>query len=332
MVTEYPETIYGQIINPSMMNMRIHSSDRRVYNILSLDGGGIRGIMVAKILARVEAERPGTMESFDMFAGTSTGSILAIAFAAGMTPADVVQLYTSLATNVFADTVWDDIKDLYMAFGAQYGNGAIIGEVKRMFGERTLDTLKPVLIGTFDLNDEERGMWKPKFFHNFPGDDSDGEEKVYDVIARSTAAPVFFPSYGNYIDGGVVVNNPSVCAIAQVLKQSSFTVSHEMYSTNSLENIRLLSMGTGRNPMRIEETDVDWGVVQWIPELLYIMMDGGVGIADYQCRQFLGDNYFRVNPKLKRSIPLDGIEYIGDLIRIANNIDLTELLKWIDRS
>ena len=306
-------------IVPNQTATRIPPIPKR-YNILSLDGGGIRGVMVAKILARVEAERPGIMENFSMFAGTSTGSILAIAFAAGMSPADVVQMYMSLAVEIFSDTTWDNIKDFYMAFGAQYSNKNLVTEVKRIFGEQDLNSLKPVLIGSFDLNDEKRGMWKPKFFHNFPGPDSDGEEKIYDVIARSTAAPVFFPTYGKYIDGGVVANNPSVCAIAQVRKQGS------------TRPLSLLSMGTGKNPMKIEKENLDWGIIQWTPKILHIMMDGGVGIADYQCRQFLGRDYFRINPKLDRTIPLDGVDHIRELIHIANRIDLTELINWIDRS
>lgn len=298
----------------------VSSPVQNKYNVLSLDGGGIRGVMVARILQRLTAALPDVMSRFDMFAGTSTGSILACAFAAGIPPSEAVKLYTKLANSVFTDSLWDNVMDLGMAIGAQYDQDELQKHLKSIFGELWLGNLeKKVLIATFDTRSEKTDTWKPKFLHNFEGDDSDGDWLVSEAILASTAAPVFFPIHNGYIDGGVVANNPSVCAYAQV-----------MNFVGGWTDVRLLSMGTGKNPMYVDIDSgyEDWGIIQWIPELLYIMMDGGVGIADYQARTLLGSKYHRVNPTLKSKIPLDGILYIPELLKIADNLDMAPVVQW----
>ena len=75
-----------------------------------------------------------------------------------------------------------------------------------------------VLIPSFQLDNQAphagQRQWKPKFFHNYPGPDSDGAELVVDVAMRTSAAPIYFPTYQSYIDGGVVANDPSMAALA----------------------------------------------------------------------------------------------------------------------
>lgn len=295
------------------------------YNILSLDGGGIRGVMVAALLQRLteDFDVRDLMDRFNMFAGTSTGSVLACAFAAGLTPRMAVKYYIDMSSIVFFDTLWDNVRDFGMLLGAQYSSEGLEKKLDSIFGDMQLKDLnKKVLIAAYDLYDKERGRWKPKFYHNFEEEGGDGEELVVDVIMRSTAAPVFFPSYGKYIDGGVVANNPSVCAYAQVINSLGW------------QDIRLLSMGTGTNPMFIDKefpkgNQYDWGVMQWIPELLYIMMDGGVGIADYQAQAILRNRYFRINPVLPKKIGLDDLASIPFLMQVAKEYDLSEVLNWV---
>lgn len=291
------------------------------YKVLSLDGGGIKGLLVAEILENIELERQGFMKEFDMFAGTSTGSVLACAFAMGMTPDDAVEMYINLGPVIFEDSYMDNIRDLGMIVGAQYGSMPLYRELRKVFGIMTLDDLdKKVLVAAFDIQGDK--AWKPKFFHNFEGEDSDGDELVVDVIMRSTAAPIFFPTWGHYIDGGVVANNPSMCAVTQVMREKP----------DEVEFMSLLSMGTGGNPMSMKASgsSMDWGILQWMPEILYIMMDGGVGVAHTQAKYALGHRYHRINPELPDKIGLDEWEKWGILIDVADNFDLTDVLKWVD--
>jgi hypothetical protein len=140
----------------------------------------------------------------------------------------------------------------------------------------------------------------------------------------TSAAPTFFPVYQGYIDGGVVSNNPSLCALAQALEPHT--------GKQKLRDIRLLSAGTGFNPKYLTADNDDWGLVQWAPHLVSLMLEGSVGLADYQCRQLLGTRYLRVNPVLPVSIGLDGVDQIPLMKTLATQIDLSDAVTWLKKN
>jgi patatin-like phospholipase/acyl hydrolase len=293
-----------------------------MYKILSIDGGGIRGIIPARLLERLEIHKPGLVQEFDLFAGTSTGAVLAAGFAYGFQPRFMRQMYQGFGEEVFADSLWDDLRDLKYLIGADYSLDNLKALLERVIGSTTLGDLpKKVLIATFDLKDESRDppRWKPKFFHNYPEPGGDDEQSLVDVMLRSAAAPVYFPMYQGYIDGGVAAINPSTCALAQAF--------HEGFL-----DVRLLSLGTGTNPRCLEQLDADWGVYQWGLNLVNMVMDGGSEVADYQCRQILADQYFRVQPQMPEPIGMDEWQSVDELISIADSIDLEPMLDWLNKS
>jgi patatin-like phospholipase/acyl hydrolase len=188
---------------------------------------------------------------------------------------------------------------------------------------------KKVLISSFDLDNEATGFgkvraWKPKYFHNFPGEDSDGYQKVVDVALYTSAAPTFFPVYKGFIDGGVISNNPSMCALAQALEPDT--------GGQSLRDVRLLSIGTGVNPKFLIGEDEDWGFVQWAPHVISLMMEGSTGLADYQCRQILRNRYMRVNPVLPVPIGLDGLDQVPMMKSLAAQFDLEKERVWLKKN
>jgi uncharacterized protein len=299
------------------------------YRILSLDGGGIRGVLTASLLERIEDKQPGFLSMVDLFAGTSTGGILALGLAGGMSAAEVRDLYVKLGNVVFADSLFDNIKDLGNLRGAQYSTGPLKKELKKIFGDQLLSDLpKNVVISSFELDNLSeipgKRHWKPKFFHNFPGEDSDGHESVVDVALRTSAAPTYFPGYQRYIDGGVVANNPSLCALAQALNETG--------GNQKISNIRMLAVGTGYSPNFIDQQDCDWGLLQWAPHLVSIMMEGAVGLAHYQSMQLLGSRYYRVNPRLPVKIALDGTKQVDLMRGLAAQFDLEEAGVWMKKN
>lgn len=299
------------------------------YRILSLDGGGIRGLITAILLERLEQAHPGFLSQVDLFAGTSTGGLLALGLAAGKTPTLARELYDQKSETVFADSLFDDILDFGGLIGAHYSIDPLKEVLIEEFGELTLGELpKKVLISSFDLDNypgksDDIRMWKPKFFHNFPGKDSDVGQCVVDIALRTANAPTYFPIYQGYIDGGVVANNPSVCALAQAL--------HPPSGGQKLESIVLLSMGTGHNPRYLDVQYGDWGLLHWAPHLVNIALEGNAGLADYQCEQFLGKKYLRLNPVLPFPISMDKVDEIPLMIDIANQMDLSGTIHWIKR-
>jgi len=266
------------------------------FRIVSLDGGGIRGLISAILLERMEQAYPGFLAQVDLFAGTSTGGLLALGLAAGKTPAQARQLYEVYGEKVFADSLLDDVRDLGKLIGAEYSIEPLKEVLNMQFGDLALaDLNKRVLVSAFKLDSQPalRGQyrsWKAKFFHNFPGPESDGVERVVDVALNTSVAPVYFPTYRGYIDGGVVAGNPGMCALAQAL--------HAPTGGQKLEDIVLLSIGTGHNPKYLEIQDANWGLAQWATHLVPLVLEGDADLADYQCRQLLGERYLRINPRL----------------------------------
>jgi len=297
------------------------------YPILSMDGGGIRGIMTAIILQRLEKQYPGFLSKIQLFAGTSTGGLLALGLACGMSPAEMRVLYQEFGDIVFTDSALDDFRDLGRLVGADYSLGPLKLVLTKQFGDRYLDSIpKKVLISSFNLDNEDpiqnKRSWKAKFFHNYPGSDSDGDQKIVDVALRTANAPTYFPIYQGYVDGGVVANNPSVCALAQALNPET--------GGQKLQDLVMISIGTGYNPRYVASQDGDWGLAQWAPHLIYLVMEGGTNLADYQCRQLLGRRYLRLNVHLPEAIGMDRVDQIPLLEDLATNADLSQAFTWLE--
>lgn len=297
------------------------------YRILALDGGGIRGVYTAVLLQRLAQRVPGFTDRAHLLAGTSTGGILALGLARGMALQALIDLYENNGADIFSRSMWHAIHEVGELFGPKYDNKNLERMARATFGNATLNDLLPrnVLIPTFDLDNGAKPpsprMWKPKFFHNFPGSDSDGAQKVADVALRTSAAPTYFPVYQGYVDGGVIANNPSMAAVAQALDAGT--------GKQQLPDLRLFSIGTGITPAYIAGDGLDWGLVQWAPKLADMMLEGGMGVADYQCARLLGNNYFRLAPVLPEPIALDNAGKIPALIECANQVDIGAAAAWL---
>jgi patatin-like phospholipase/acyl hydrolase len=303
----------------------------RQYRVVSIDGGGIRGLVTTILLQRIVAT-PGLehfLDSIDLIAGTSTGGVLALGIAHQLELNRIRNVYVKKGTKIFDDTWLDDLVDLGKLRGADYDIGPLRRELKKLFGTSTLGSLsKRVLIAAFDLDNEdpdpEKRTWKPKLFHNYPGPNNDRASLALDVALYTAAAPTYFPSVDGYIDGGVYANNPAMCALAQ-------TQDSRYSNTPSLDDVLLLSLGTGTSLQYIKGKSHDWGYAQWVKPLINLMLDGTAGIADYQCRQMLGDQYHRLAPVFPAgtTVPLDDIDKIPYMIEFAEAVPIDEMINWL---
>jgi patatin-like phospholipase/acyl hydrolase len=300
------------------------------YCILALDGGGIRGVYTAVLLQRLAKHVPGFLNRADLITGTSTGGILALALAKGMDADELVALYQDTGAKIFSRSLLREVADLGELIGAKYNNVNLQEVLQEKFGNLTLDDLLPrhVLIPSFDLDspetDKRPRMWKPKFFHNFEGSQSDGKERVVDVAMRTSAAPTYFPVYQGFVDGGVVANNPAMAGLAQALDNGT--------ANQNLADVRLISIGTGLSPAFISGDSHNWGIAQWAHSLLNMMIGGMMGVADYECARLLREKYFRLAPILPAPIDLDAVDQVSNLIADANKVDLTSSVNWIKQN
>lgn len=287
--------------------------------VISLDGGGIRGVLTARLLQRIDEYFP-VLRS-DMFAGSSTGGILALGLAAGYKPIDLIDFYKKEGPKIFKRSFARRLTAQLTR--AKYGNEQLSLSLKIYFGDLKVNDLeKKILIPSFDLDNEDHDLrsWKAKFFHNFQDNNPDNDLLVRDIALASASAPVFFPTFKNYVDGGVTVNNPCMAALAQLLASN-----YQIYNTS------MLSIGTGKNPKWIGSNH-DWGLIQWAKHVTDLMLDGDSDVARYYTEQIMRGHFHRLNPKLDEDIPLDDVDSIPYLIEIADKTDLVPTFEWMERN
>ena len=142
------------------------------FRILSFDGGGIRGVLTAVLLNRVLAEYPALLQdrpnTITMFAGTSTGGILALGMAARLTPTQIRDLYVTNGKLIFDSSWARDVVELGGVSGSKYDNVQLKQILQQTFGGLRLKDLTPrVLIASFSLDnqalDPSDRTWNAKF-------------------------------------------------------------------------------------------------------------------------------------------------------------------------
>lgn len=253
--------------------------------------------------------------------------MLALGIAHGIPLERIRELFVAKGRRIFDDSWMDNLVDLGKLRGADYDTKPLRLELQRLFGDTTLGQLKKrILVTAFDLDNEapEQRTWKPKLFHNFPGPGNDRALRAADVGLYTSAAPTYFPSVDGFVDGGVYANNPAMCALAQTQDQ-------RYAPTPPLDEVVLLSLGTGTSLQYIRGKSHNWGYAQWAKPLIGLMLDGTVGIADYQCDKLLRDRYHRLAPVFPEgvTIPLDDIGKVPYLSKFAEELEIGETLSWL---
>jgi uncharacterized protein len=268
--------------------------------VLSIDGGGIRGIIPATVLADLEvrAGRP-VAELFDLVAGTSTGGILALALASpGADGAprwradELVALYRREGPRIFRRSVFDRIRSVEGALDEKYPSDGLVEVLGRYFGElRLRDALVDVLVTAYET--ERRA---PFFFRSARA----RADVAYDFAMRdaahaTSAAPTYFEPVRvggqTLIDGGVFAANPAMCAVAEVLRR------------DGADGVLLVSLGTGRHTRPLPFGRIrNWGALEWARPVIDVIFDGTSDVVDFQARQILGaDRYWRLQIELRRA-------------------------------
>ncbi|MDX2152908.1 MAG: patatin-like phospholipase family protein [Bryobacteraceae bacterium] len=259
----------------------------KTVRILSIDGGGIRGIIPATLLAALE-KRSGKpiAESFDLIAGTSTGGILALALAkpgaAGKpeyTAEQIIDLYFKEGSKIFPDLFFHKLSDL---FEEKYPSSGIEGVLDSYFGGAMLsEALTNVLVTSYEI---ERRM--PFFFRSIRAKADAAYNFPMKRVARATsAAPTYFEplkletpagdDYYGLIDGGVFANNPAMCAYVDARRMFPDATDY-----------LIVSVGTGSLIKRLPVEDAQrWGLVKWARPILDIMFDGVSATVDHQMRE-----------------------------------------------
>ena len=291
--------------------------------ILSLDGGGIRGAATTQFLALVDSElqaryRTTLRDQVDLFAGMSTGSIIALALA---TTRLSMKEIDALYDVEMAEKIFEENKGLFEIDGVNAPKYEASGKteiLKQKLGPETkigdVKDGKHVLVVTYSV--EKRKPIVIKSTKN-----NHVNLNAYQIADASSAAPTYFPTIevdiapdaldGTHwlIDGGVIANNPTMCALSEARR---------VWRDTKLDDFRVLSVGTGRMTRKVNgRASRKWGSAGWFAQgqILDILTDES--IVGYQAGNMLADGtYIRVNSELKEQpglavAPDDSMDDVG---------------------
>jgi uncharacterized protein len=249
--------------------------------VLAIDGGGIRGLIPALVLAEIErrtGRRAG--ELVDLIAGTSTGAIIACALARpDPLPAErIAAIYVDDGPRIFDRSLLKRITSLDGYVDERYESDGLLSALRRHLGAaRLADASPPVLLTVYDLECRRALLLGRR-----------DDVAMVDAAHASSAAPTYFEPArvggATLVDGGVFATNPAVCAYAEARGELEL----------------LLSLGTGEHtrPLPYERVR-GWGRIEWARPVLDVVFDGIADAVDLQLAALLGDDYVR------RQTPLD---------------------------
>ncbi|CAA0824901.1 Patatin-like protein 2 [Striga hermonthica] len=339
--------------------VQVFKSDSQAYGqlirVLSIDGGGVRGIIPGVILGFLESElqkldgpHARIADYFDVVAGTSTGGLVTAMLTAPdrenrplFTAKEVKDFYLQHCPKIFpqrrGNIVSRCVKSLW---GPKYDGKYLHALLKEKLGDTRLnEALTNVVIPTFDIN-----KLQPTIFSTYEGKNrSSLNAPLSDICIGTSAAPTYLPAHYfetegslgktrqfNLIDGGVFANNPTLCAIEQIIKNEMKTQQNSSLFANEHGRFLVLSLGTG-SPKRKEKyyeakKARKWGPLGWLfscgstPLLDVLTQD----LTDYHNPVVLQtlhsqENYLRVHD--------DTLTGVASSLDVASEKNLSRLVK-----
>jgi predicted acylesterase/phospholipase RssA len=273
--------------------------------VLTIDGGGIRGLIPARVLAEIERRcgRPAG-ELFDLVAGTSTGAIIACALTRPepLAAERIARIYLEEGPEIFSRTLLKRIRSADGYLDERYDSDGLLTSLRRHLGTARLADAKPaILLTAYDL-ERRRAVFLRR----------DDDMSLVDAAHASSAAPSYFEPVrvgtATLVDGGVFATNPAMCAYAQ---------------TDGDLDV-LVSLGTGEHTRRLPYEEVkDWGRLEWARPVLDVVFDGTADAVDMQLEALLGTGYIRLQTPLdEASDDLDDVtpENLAALEREAERL------------
>ncbi len=289
------------------------------FQILSLDGGGIKGIFTAAVLAKLEEDlNTQITKHFDLIVGTSTGGIIALGLGIGMRPIDILNFYLDNASNIFPTS---KLNSAVRYFRYKYDSNPLIKALKDCFGDLLLgDSKKRLVIPSYNLGEDDVYIFKTPHNERLK---RDYKTPIWKVALATASAPTYFSTFKGIdnvrlIDGGVWANNPINVGISEAISLLD----------RSLEDLYCLSIGT-TNEISARPRNLDFGGLwQWRFQGLDIILRAQSIGAHTQAQHLLSrDKVIRLNPvvpdklfKLDDSSPDDLISKAAHESRIFSPV------------
>lgn len=310
------------------MTIQTHS---KPYRILSIDGGGIRGIVPAHIVYCLHSRlKIDPLQHFDMIAGTSTGSIIAAGIACQVSPEKIVELYQKDGAVIFCKSRSLIPSFIRPAFNSLYKNISLKEKLKEVFGDIKLGEIsKPLILPATDIGNGGVHVFKSSYSPDFT---RDKDVYVRDAVLASCSAPTFFnPVKVNQYalaDGGLWANNPSLAAI----------IDAQYRLKKHLSELRVLSIGTGHSKTYYGlDLNKSWGLVSgWRHKefISFLLSLQSQTTQNYMQLLLEKHQLLRLDFESDKPLPLDDCSMIDDLMSRADKIfthSSEELNKFITK-
>ncbi len=264
------------------------------FQILSLDGGGIKGLFSAAVLAHIEKDlKTRIVDHFDLIVGTSTGGIIALALGLGISPKEIVEFYVEKGPKIFPKGwLFRPVRGLQHYVMRKFSARGLEKALQEIAGDKTLgDCQKRLVVPSYNLQENDVYLFKTPHHKRFR---RDWEIPVWKVARATSAAPTYFSAYRGIdsvrlIDGGVWANNPCMVGVVEAM------------STLSVDSacLKLFSIGTSDGVVR-RSSLLDWaGRFLWARHASDVLLDAQSRGAFTQAKLILGtDRTYRINPKV----------------------------------
>ncbi|MUG91424.1 patatin [Scytonema sp. UIC 10036] len=257
------------------------------FRILSLDGGGIRGVIAAKMLAAIEKRIDQPLnEYFNLIAGTSTGAILATAIAIGRSSEEIVELYKQKSSAIFPYRSRFSLAriPLILQYGLsapKFSDDGLIQVLKQAFGKtRLFDVLSPLLL----ILSYDTITRKPIIFKSWRQDKDYENVPLWEACVCSASAPTYFPAHKLDKKVNGIVQNASAYTVK--LDENASKVD-DVYNNTNIFITRGTGGGQARTLVkyegftRIAKINQPWDVIPdntstYLINFLYSAIDGGV--------------------------------------------------------
>lgn len=286
------------------------------FKILSIDGGGIRGMFPAQYLARIEEQTGKKInEYFDLITGTSTGGIIALGLSIGIPAKEIAEIYEKQGKDIFKPVkvkrilnsipiIGKKASKLTSIFKYSYTNEALKKILKEVFKDKKIrDSDTMLCIPALEHNKAKPKVYKTPHNEKFFLDE---KLEMWKVALATSAAPTYFPPAledGCKLDGGLWANNPILVGITEAL-----------YHGIKSEDIKVLSIGTGENLYLGDDSiPKHGGLVHWGPNLLDVFMNAqsyaAMNTASYLVKP---ENLIRINFTANNVTEKLGLDTVSD--------------------
>ncbi len=289
------------------------------FQILALDGGGIKGLFSAAFLSKLEEDlNTKITDHFDLIVGTSTGGIIALGLGLGLSPKELVEFYFKKGPQIFRKIpLWTSLKNMVFA---KYSGSAIesVFQESNCFGSKLLgESKKRLVIPSYNIDTNDVHVFKTAHHERFK---RDYKIPAWKIARATSAAPTFFPISKNIdstrlIDGGVWANNPAMVGLFEAIAILNIPLSE----------IRMLSVGTTeelKQSSNVLSKFGGWSL--WANNVVQLIMQAQSVSISAQLNLLLKDNFVRVNPKVPAGLfALDKMN-MDELFAFASTHSRTE--------